>query len=445
MGSRRILREIAVFGGWMQRPLTPAQEDRLLTYLKNRIKIEAKREDTIKISYYDTNPQRAFQVTNKLGEIFIREASESKEKQSRDAFEFMEGRVKEYAQKLEESQEKLLAHYRRTEGARAAGLPPPPPTADEEGEGTTPASRRTKIAPEALAALRAEEATLRVQLEGKRGANSAAETRQMEDQARARVSQLQTELDRLRGRFTDQHPEVVRAQHELASAIEDLARADKARAGRDQAVAAAAAIDDNVTRAARERLAIVQQQISAATGVPIRRRAPTVRAAAVSANPTASELEMRNVGQDTVLSELVRRYEANRDVYQDLLKRRENARVSMDLDSERRGLVLHVQEAAELPVVSSSVRLLYVAMGGLFLAIALPIVLLLAYIKLDPRVRAPRQIERVAHLPLLVAIPSGAAPRDLRERRTRWYLAASIVAGVVVIYAAALLVKMQSS
>ena len=42
----------------------------------------------------------------------------------------------------------------------------------------------------------------------------------------------------------------------------------------------------------------------------------------------------RIAASESALAELTRDYEVNRDIYQDLLKRRENARVSMNLDAE---------------------------------------------------------------------------------------------------------------
>ena len=441
--SRRILREIAATGGWSQKGMSPAQEERLLTQIKMRIKIENQREDTIRISYYDTDPQRAYRITTKLADVFIRETLELKEAQSHDAFDFISRRVKEYAEKLSQAHAQVLAYY-RGDGARTAALSAAPKTAPQQpladGESERP---RVRLSSEELDALRAQAATLTAQLAQKRPAvTSSVESRQLEDQYRARVLQLQADLDRLRATYTEEHPDVRHAQHELETAKGELARAERLRAEHEKGLATAAGLDDVVMRAAAVRLEEVQQKIAAATGVRV--RTPGARAVAPVAD-TPADLEMKGIGQDTVLSELLRRYEATRDVYQDLLKRRENARVSMDLDSERRGFTLGIQEAPELPVASSSVRLMYIAMAGLVLAVLAPLGLLFALIRLDPRVRSPHQIERLAQLPLLVTIPARVGSRETTRQRTRWYVAGSIVVGVFMIYAAVLVVKMQTS
>src|SRR5690606_21256826 len=73
-----------------------------------------------------------------------------------------------------------------------------------------------------------------------------------------------------------------------------------------------------------------------------------------------NELERgrRVADSEAALAELTRDYEVNRDIYQDLLRRRENARVSMSLDAEQRGLTFRVQESAALPLQPTGLRML---------------------------------------------------------------------------------------
>ena len=58
----------------------------------------------------------------------------------------------------------------------------------------------------------------------------------------------------------------------------------------------------------------------------------------------------RIAASESALAELTRDYEVNRDIYQDLLKRRENARVSMNLDRASRGLTFRIQDPATMPL-----------------------------------------------------------------------------------------------
>lgn len=135
------------------------------------------------------------------------------------------------------------------------------------------------------------------------------------------------------------------------------------------------------------------------------------------------------------LANLTRNFEVNRSLYQDLLERRENARLSMNLDSQRGGLNFRVQEPAALPLQSTSISLGQVASGGLVLAVAAPLLLLLAWLRFDPRVRMPSQIEHAAGLPVLGSIPARASSRHHPRRRQRVALATALMLSVPIAYA----------
>ncbi|HVZ74059.1 MAG TPA: hypothetical protein VHJ20_16885 [Polyangia bacterium] len=453
MGERKVLRELLAFGGFVKGKVSPQDQLILQNKLKQRIKIEVVKDTTIKISYYDSDPQRAARMTNKIAEIFIRESRSMRTRATREAFEFIDGRVKEYGDKLTEAHGKLLAYYH----GQAAPTLAPTPTPTPPAPGATPPTPAPAGAPakEASAknaaeitSLRAEEASLSDQLARAKGAAptpAPAESKQAEDQYRARVLSSQAELDRLLGTYTDEHPDVRRARHELETAKEELHRAEQARLDLEKAKAAASALDDEVTRETRARLEAVQARLTALTGQRPRRPVSTVRpvTAAAAAAIEANDPEMKGVGHDTVQSELIRRYEATRDIYQDMLKKRETARVAMDLDAEQRGFAMRVEEEAEVPVTASSLRLAHISLIGLVLGALAPLGVLFGIVRLDPRVRSPWQIERLANVPLLVSIPR-PEPKKTRSRFwTQERLAGLLVATVFVIYALVLVIRMK--
>ena len=79
----------------------------------------------------------------------------------------------------------------------------------------------------------------------------------------------------------------------------------------------------------------------------VRSRSAAVASRIATAEGLLAQELLRNsriAASESSLAELTRDYEVNRDLYQDLLKRRENARVSMNLDSEQRGLSFRIQE-----------------------------------------------------------------------------------------------------
>src|SRR5262249_45342397 len=78
MVSKRVLREVMVFGGWGEPP-DPRAEERLLNTIRSRISISSPAANTtgaalVRITYTDPEPERTLKIASKLTEIYIRES-----------------------------------------------------------------------------------------------------------------------------------------------------------------------------------------------------------------------------------------------------------------------------------------------------------------------------------------------------------------------------------
>ncbi|HEY1587518.1 MAG TPA: hypothetical protein VGH63_17595, partial [Polyangia bacterium] len=376
--GRQVMREVLAFGGWVKPPparLDPRQEEQLIAKLRSHIKIETQRDEMVRIGFSDSDPKRAYEVTNKLAEIYLRESDAGKERQSREAFEFVDEQVKQYGAELTDMQQKVLDRY-RSDGGKTT---PAPSVAKSS-------SSRKVVTDQELAELRAEQAHLQAQVSRKSAPAARTTDAHAEEQARARVVQLRAELDRLLATFTDEHPDVKRVKRELATAQEELDRAEQASADREASSQLAAKLDDEMTAAARQRLEDVQRRLG---GDSV--RTPTVTPVRAAAEDSIDP-DMKTVGRDATLSELLRRYEAARDSYHMLLRRRYDAKVTMEAAAQHRSFSLHIQEPAEMPASASSLRLMHMALISLFLAAAIPIGLLVLLVRFDRHVRSPHQI-----------------------------------------------------
>lgn len=145
------------------------------------------------------------------------------------------------------------------------------------------------------------------------------------------------------------------------------------------------------------------------------------------------------------LAGVVRDYETNRGIYEDLLRRRENARMAMDLDANQQGLAFRVEQPAVMPQHPSGPRLAHFAIAGLLLAVLLPLSVLFGSVRLDPRVRSAAQLERLTGLPMLATIPAYPTPADRRRTAMHATAVALIVAGVMLCYVVALVVQWEAS
>src|SRR5690625_6200897 len=73
------------------------------------------------------------------------------------------------------------------------------------------------------------------------------------------------------------------------------------------------------------------------------------------------------------LSELTRDYNVTREVYEEMLQRKESARLSMALEVEGQGVSDQIHDPARCPTNPSGLQLLHFAVLGPFVGIVAPI------------------------------------------------------------------------
>jgi hypothetical protein len=156
------------------------------------------------------------------------------------------------------------------------------------------------------------------------------------------------------------------------------------------------------------------------------------------------ERSRRIIGSEGMVSALTRAHDVNKEMYEDLLKRRENARVSMSLDADGRSLGFQIQEPASIPAIPTGLRLMHFAVAGISVAILIPLLLLSMLVKHDPRVRLPLQIERDAGLPVLGTIPLHLTHDQFEQRNRRLRLGSALFVVVPLIYGLVLMLKLVS-
>jgi polysaccharide chain length determinant protein (PEP-CTERM system associated) len=254
------------------------------------------------------------------------------------------------------------------------------------------------------------------------------------------MADLQAQLDKLLLTYTNEYPDVVRIRHQIADLKSQL---DRAAASKQQARAggAAVAIDGNAQfnplyQQMKSQLSALQADIAASN-------------ARMNASESMLNAELdrakRIAGSENVTAELTRDYDVNRDVYQDLLKRRENARVSMNLDATQQGLTFVVQDPAVLPLNPSGLRFLHFALAGFVLALAVPLALAFALVHFDPRLRSGEELERLTGLGVLAVVPYFPTPMDLRRQRVRNGLLGAVAVGVVLAYMLSVWINMRGA
>lgn len=427
--SRKVMNEILATGGWLARkpPPTPVEQDRFIEAITNRTKISSPRDNLIQISYSDSDAERSYRITQKLAELFIEESFAAKEHESSNAFDFISSQVSEYHKKLTEAEDKLKDYREVHVDARpGAGVDSNARISQLRGQ-----VEQTRME---LMEQRSRATALGAQVSGESEV-TAVQTRA--GQIRMQLAELQGQLDKLLLTYTDGYPDVVRIRHQMQDLREALNR-DEAQ--KTQAKASnPASIDDNM------QYNPLYVELKSKQGEAQRNGAAIASRLSATEGMLNEELERskRVADSENALSELTRDYEVNRDMYQDLLKRRENARVSMDIDQKRQGLTFRIQEPAVMPLRPSGLRLMHFAIAGLGLGIVLPLGLLFGYARFDPRVRSAAQIERMAGVPVLATIPLYPTPGDRRRTTIHRSVLLIIIACVLLAYAAMYWIRLE--
>ncbi|MFT3790728.1 MAG: hypothetical protein QM741_06555 [Rudaea sp.] len=419
--SHKIMDEVLAAGGWLDSDPKPSaiEQERIIDAIKNRTTINLYKDNLIQISYADSDPDRTYKIVTLMADRFIQESLAAKERESREAYEFINDQVEAYHKKLTDAEDKLKAFRARNADAR-------PGSATDSNTRISTLRAQVENARIELMELNSKAASLTSQVSGE---SEVVATQTREGQYRVRLAELQNELDKLLLTYTDQYPDVIRVRHEMDDVRAALQREEGQSAARKAAGISSGGSEIAVTNPLyvelRGKLADVRRDAGGA-------------ASRMSASETLLNAELersrRIADSENDLAELTRDYEVNRDTYQDLLKRRENARVSMNLDADHQGLTFAIQEPAVKPLQPVGLRFLHFAGIGLIAGAALPLLLLFAQAKLDPRVHTAEQIERLTGLPVLASIPVYANFQEQRKSRYTTLVLVLIVLGVLVAY-----------
>jgi polysaccharide chain length determinant protein (PEP-CTERM system associated) len=398
--SRSTMSKILEYGGWLDSKPSDLDQEKIIEALKARTKVLNVGSNLIRIEYSDQDPQRAFKTAQKFAELFVSESLGNQSQESQAAFEFIDSQVKEYHEKLTTAETGLKEFRSDNVDAR--------PGTEAEIAGKINALQST-IERTMLEIKEAQikQASLEKQLSGEAEV-SASLTR--EGQYATRIAELQSQLEALRLNYHDTYPDVVRIRHQIDDLKEGLTveqqqrdKAGKTTSGGSPAVADGSTRIDPLYQQLKRTLFETKTNIETLTTrlaeTKQRLREEIGRAKRVHSGEAA-------------LSELTRDYEVNRDIYQDLLRRRENARVSKNLDRDKQGLTLRINEPAFVPIQPSGIRFFHFALGGILLGMLVPPGLLFGVIQVDPRVRFQSLISDKLRLPVLGTVPHLVSPAE---------------------------------
>lgn len=399
--GRKIMDRVLEHAGWMYSRPAADEQERIIEGIKKRTTIATVGRNIIRIEYRDDDPARAFRVTEKFAELFIQESIAAKAAESGAAFGFIEDQTQEYHDKLTRTEEELKQLRSSSVDARSG-------SDVEVNTRLSALYARIETASQELREAEVKGTLLERQVSGE-AETTAALTR--ESQYRARIGDLQSKLDTLRLSYHDTHPDIVQIKQQ----IQDLTDGINAQRVRREQMKRSGGVEPDESVVNNPIYQQLRRERSQNEGTIDALKARIEEAQRQLQNEVSRGKNMHS--SDARLAEITRDYQINRDIYQDLLKRRENARVSMNMDRDRQGLSFKIQEPATLPLAPSGFRFWHFVLGGMLLGLLIPLGLLYARLHLDPRIRIGNAISGTHKVPIAAIVPHLWTPSGLRGLR----------------------------
>jgi len=335
------------------------------------------------------NPQVAQQICQEITSMFMEQNATNRVAKSKKTTEFLTEQLEEAKQKLDE-QDKKLAQF-KTEHPFVL-----PDT--QQTNLSLLGGMNTQLDATNQALTRAQQdKTLNETLLGQQEANwKASQVGQENPESQEQqLTTLQEQLSNLLTKYTPEHPDVIKAKAQIADLKKRMAEAPAPKtpaAGSQAALREPPSIQQLRTKIKQDELSIADLTKRQAQ---IQDQVRTIQGR-LQASPMIEQQ----------LKELTRNYQTASDIYNDLLKKRENAAMATSLEHEQQGENFKVQDAPSLPSSPSfPKKTLFVGGGaGAGLALSLGILYLLALT--DKALYSERDVELCLKLPVLASVPS---------------------------------------
>jgi polysaccharide chain length determinant protein (PEP-CTERM system associated) len=343
--------------------------------------IAVKGNDAFAIEYVHRDPEKAQQVTGRLGTLFIEESAKAREQQVEEAYDFLDAQVRDARRELEVKDASIRAYKEQHMGNL--------PEQTSANLATLQMLQQEQQAVEAaLRDARQREDLLEKGLSDPRPASAPTAPGAAEKSTDLTV--LRSELLALRGRYTEEHPDV----QSLKSRIARLERQYADVSARTESTKPTN-VDPpfSPARSQYEKLQIEIRNLEARRAELVR-RADSFHARVEQAPRTEQEL-----------ATLTRDYQKLNESYLALLSKKLDAQMAARLEKRWKGEHFSILDPAHLPERPYSPnRPLFVTVG-LFLGFIVGIGAALAAEFVDSTVKDVEDLQSIAPFPVLATIP----------------------------------------
>lgn len=381
--SPLILRKTALKLGMISGASSDAQIYSAENLLANRLSHKPVDNKLVRIFFTSDDPKYSRDALEALIDVFMENASKQRLTESTEAYDFISAQAEEYARQLADAEAKLSDFkINNLDGTEAEAF-------DRVNELKVDIQELTFSVDDNTA----RAAKLREQI-AKEGFIQQARTDQNILLGQLREAELK--LQTLQLSFQDDYPDIVTAKSQIAQINAELAQL---RSEFPNLPTEGSGDERSLFEELRSTLSALEQD----TESKLRRK----QSLQALLNEETSRVSKIAVDQ-AKLSALTRDYDKTQQIYEEMLQKRETAKLSLTIDEEGKGMTYKVSEPPSMPLSSQGLPpSLFIAAGPLIAGLA-PLGLCLAFVILDPRVRygITSNLKLPEGLDIVVSIPS---------------------------------------
>ncbi len=399
--TRRILEAAARERGMITKDTLPEQQESIIKTIRAALLVKSEKSNSFRVTYTANDPDKSFEMLNSIVNVFIADTEKKKRDESLGAYNFIDAQVQSYKHQLELAEEKLKEFNSQ----------------NVDGNEASVAGRINQLRNDieslkiTIEESQARVNTLRQQL-GSEGQYQHAKGQV--DELKQRRLALNTQLEHLLLTYQEGYPDIV----SLRSQIAELDGSINKLQASGEVFTNSEKVENPLYEELRKQLSNAELELRSQ-----KRRMESL----VGLQEQEHDRAERVASNQAQFSELTRDYNVIRKTYEEMLQRKEAARLSMTLDIEGQGVSYRIQEPATFPIKPSGLSFIHFMIAGPLLGLLLPLALLVAYVMFDPHLRSARVLQKQlpADIEMLGVIPHYHSP--LGERLLKKDMVAILV------------------
>jgi polysaccharide chain length determinant protein (PEP-CTERM system associated) len=373
-------------------------------------------EGTFKISFQSTSPEESAAVTNKLASRFIDENVKARENEVQGTSQFIDQELAEAKQDLQQKEEKI----RQIKSQYISDLPE-----SQAIHVQSINSLQLDLRSEEDAINRAQQQKVYYQSQllaqppvvNLDGNNDLSGLVPLQTQ----LAKAQTELDTLRSRYGQDHPDVVKKTNEVKELERRLREAKDENSGHQ------------VKTATKVHNPVLESQI-AAIDEEIKSR--NKREADIKEKIAYHQSKLERIPVlEQQLAAVNRDYENARDHYKLLMDRKFSADMSTSLETFQKSERFIVLDPAQVPARPYSPDRRLINGGGLAAGLLLGLFMVVMLEAFNPTVKSSQEIMEIVAAPVLAEVPILTTKQDLRSARFKNLLGAAASTAAALLFA----------